>query len=225
MSRKLIVLRASPACEGTAQAIRRAGGESLWVPIFELRPLAWEPPRAVEHDALVLTSANAVRLGGDGLDGLVDLPVYAVGAATARAAAERGFTAVAVGSGGAEDLAPALAAAGVTQALHLSGSHHRAVSGRVVRTLAVYENAAVAPRSGAAALEQLRGNVVLLSPRAGTWLRALLSRHGISPHSMDLAAISAAAAQAAGDGWRAIAVAAQPTDAALVTAATELARA
>lgn len=219
----LAVLRPAPCNLRTATMIEQAGGRSLLMPLFEVRALPWSPPRAADHDALVLTSANAVRLGGDGLDALRSLPVHAVGGATARAATEAGFRVVSVGKGGVEELSSALATAGVIRALHLTGADHRSVSERVAHTIAVYESVALDP--GPAALSELRRSVTLLhSPRAGAWLRTLLDRHRIAPHTMAIAAISPAAADAAGAGWRAVTIATQPTDATLTAAALALAR-
>lgn len=220
---RLAVLRPAPSNLRTATMTEQAGGRSLLMPLFEVRALPWSPPRAADHDALVLTSANAIRLGGDGLDALRSLPVHAVGEATARAAAQAGFSIVSVGSGGVEALGSALADGGVVRALHLTGADHRSVAERVAHTIAVYESVALDP--GPAALSELLRSVTLLhSPRAGSWLRTLLDRHGVAPHTIAIAAISPAAADAAGTGWRAVTIAAQPTDATLIAAALALAR-
>ena len=66
----------------------------------------------------------------------------------------------------------------------------------------------------------LAGTVALVhSPRAGARLAALLPDRA----DVRLAAISAAAAEAAGDGWAAVAVAPTPDDAALVATGLSLA--
>ena len=56
------------------------------MPLFSVESLAWKVPDAASFDALLLTSANAVRQAGAGLTQLRGLPVHAVGAATATAA-------------------------------------------------------------------------------------------------------------------------------------------
>ena len=48
----------------------------------------------------MLTSANAIRHGGAGLERLRSLPVHAVGEATAAAAREAGFAVAGIGEGG-----------------------------------------------------------------------------------------------------------------------------
>lgn len=68
------------------------------------------------------------------------------------------------------------------------------------------------------------GTVALLhSPRAGARLAALIDQAGIARATLDIAAISHAAADAAGHGWGAVAVADAPNDAALIATAQRLA--
>jgi len=74
------------------------------------------------------------------------------------------------------------------------------------------------------ALDRLTGSVVMVhSPRAARRVADLIDRAGIDRRTVRLAAISAAAAQAAGDDWDRIAAAATPDDAALAALARALA--
>ncbi|MFX5858474.1 hypothetical protein ABTE63_19170, partial [Acinetobacter baumannii] len=76
----------------------------------------------------------------------------------------------------------------------------------------------------AAALQALSGAVALVhSPRAGARLAGLIDAAGLPRAALRLAAISHRAAAAAGQGWAAIAIADQPSDAALIAAAHSLA--
>ena len=91
------------------------------MPLFQIEPITWRAPDAGQFDALLLTSANAVRVGGPGLAALRDLPVHAVGEATAAAAREAGFDVATVGYAGVERLVGALDPK--LRLLHLAGEH------------------------------------------------------------------------------------------------------
>ncbi|MBB3912205.1 uroporphyrinogen-III synthase [Sphingomonas desiccabilis] len=223
MSRPLAVLRPEPGATATAARITAAGHQPLRVPLFHVEQRHWPPVAASDHDALVLTSANTVRHAGPQLAGLAMLPVWAIGEATARAAAGSGLTVVRTGTEGAETLLDTALEAGVRRALWLGGeslrlSEHPAVS----RTVAVYASTALAPPLDA--VRRLAGSVALAhSPRAAERLRHVLAEAGVPPSALRLAAISPAAARAGGDGWDAVAVAPRPSDPALVDAAIRLA--
>ncbi|MCC2977693.1 uroporphyrinogen-III synthase [Sphingomonas sp. PL-96] len=223
MSRPLAVLRPEPGATATVERILAAGHHALRLPLFHVEQRAWPPAAAADHDALVLTSANAVRHAGPQLAGLRALPVWAVGDATAAAATAAGLTVVATGTTGAAALLDRAWASGIRRALWLGGESLR-LDGHpaVTRILAVYASAPTAP--DAQAVRHLSGSVVLVhSPRAARALRLLLDAYGIPPSELRLAAISSAAAEAAGPGWGAIEVAAVPTDPVLVAAAIRLA--
>ncbi len=212
----LAVLRPEPGNAATAARIAAAGGTAIRLPLFVVRPLDWTAPDPAEHDALLLTSANALRHAGAALATLAALPVHAVGQATAGAAMAANLRVVTAGDGDAMALA---AAAGARRALHLAGRDRAtATLPGVSRTIAVYASEPVTPDP--AMLAALSGAVVLVhSPRAGARLAELVvDRAGIS-----VAAISEAAATAVGPGWAKVVVAARPDDAALVQAALALA--
>ncbi|MDF0488172.1 uroporphyrinogen-III synthase [Sphingomonas sp. H39-1-10] len=222
MTRTLAVLRPEPGNAATAARAAAAGYAVLRLPLFAVVPLAWIVPDARAHDALVLTSANIVRMAGAGLADLAALPVIAVGEQTAAAARAAGLTVTATGSSDAEALAALLAARGMTRALHLGGRERTPVDG-VTRAIAVYasEPRAVAP----ADLAGLAGNVALLhSARAATRLGELLDAAALPRARVTIGAFSAAIAAAAGPGWHAVAVAARPSDTALFAAIDALGR-
>ncbi|MFV0624220.1 uroporphyrinogen-III synthase [Sphingomonas sp. ac-8] len=223
MSRALAVLRPEPGASATIARIETAGHRALRLPLFHVERRPWPEIDPADHDALVLTSANALRCAGAKLSTLLALPVWAVGKATARAATAAGCRVVAIGDAGAEALLDRAAQAGVGRALWLGGEalrldHHRAVR-RIVRVYASVP-APLQPQ----AVQALAGSVALVhSPRAAATLRAALDAHRIPPAALRLAAISPAAAAAAGDGWDRIAVAPSPSDTALVATAIGLA--
>lgn len=206
-TRPIAIVRPEPGNAATVERVVAAGRIALPLPLFEVRPVAWSPPDPARYDCLLLTSANAVRHGGPGIAALTRLPVHAVGAATAAAARDAGFTVVAVGDSGVEGMAPP------GRVLQLVGREHRAAPG--ADTIVVYASETLTPD-----LTLLNGTVVLLhSPRAARVLaERIVDRSGIA-----IAAISSTAAEAAGTGWRAIAIADRPTDAALIAAALSLA--
>jgi uroporphyrinogen-III synthase len=223
MSRPLAVLRPEPGATVTVERILAAGHRALRLPLFHVEQRAWAPVAAAEHDALVLTSANAMRHAGPQLDTLRALPVWAVGDATAAAATAAGLTVAATGTAGAAALLDGAWAAGVRQALWLGGESLR-LDGHpaVTRIVAVYASTPTAPDPQA--IRHLPGSVALAhSPRAARALRRLLDAHDIVPSELRLAAISSAAAEAAGSGWDATEIAADPTDPVLVAAAIRLA--
>lgn len=217
--RPLAVLRPEPGNAATAARIEAAGGRALRLPLFGLTPLAWTPPDPADHDALFLTSANAVRFAGAALASYYRLPVHVVGAATAAAARAAGLTIATTGDQDAATMADRAVGTGVARALHLAGRDRAtaALAGTSC-TIAVYasEPLPVTP----ADLLPLAGAVALIhSPRAGQRLAALM----VDRVDVAIAVISPAAAAAVGTGWRALAVAAVPTDAALTAAGMTLA--
>lgn len=217
--RPLAVLRPEPGNAATCARIAAVGGTALALPLFAVRPLAWTPPAAGAFDALFLTSANAIRHAGAALALYSDLPVFAVGDATAAAARTAGLTLAGIGASDARQLAGLAKAHGVARGLHLTGRDRaRTDLPGVTETIAVY---ASEPRDlRPADLAPLSGSVTLIhSPRAGARLAALAS----DPAGIRIAAISDAALAAAGTGWAMRGVAARPDDNALVDAALALA--
>ena len=203
-------MRPEPGTSATAVQARAMGLEVRTIPLFEVVPLAWTAPDPNAFDALLLTSANAVRHGGTELENLKRLPVHAVGAATAAACRAAGFTVIAVGEGGARDM---VLPSG-ENLLHLTGRDHLASDAAM--TIRVYEARAIARPDG---LAGLTGCVAAIhSPRAGRRLGELVAdRSGIT-----IAAISPAAAEACGNGWESVHASGEPTDSALLALAARL---
>ncbi len=219
MSRPIAVLRPEPGNRVTAIAIEAQGHRTIRLPLFETRPVAWAGPDATGYDALIVTSANAFRHGGTGLVRLLDLPVWAVGAATAEAARRNGFTVAGTGDAGSAKLLAMAEAAGVRCALHLAGRERTVESGGIVADiLTVYasEPRDIAPEAAV----QLDGAILLVqSARAGERVRELV---GDKAHTV-LVAVSDGAADAAGTGWQQVVIPGGVTGTALVDAAIALA--
>ena len=61
MSQRVLVLRPEPGASATAQALRRMGFEPLVLPLTVIQRLTPVFAPSVEHDAVIVTSANALR--------------------------------------------------------------------------------------------------------------------------------------------------------------------
>jgi uroporphyrinogen-III synthase len=211
------VLRPEPGNAATIGRIEALGLRAIRLPLFEIRALGWTAPNPAAFDALLLTSANAVRFGGQGLETLRRLPVMTVGARTADISRAAGFDVMVSGK---SDAASLLARDhGFTRILHLGGRERSIETGGVIaRAIAVYASEPVPlPAEDLAALS---GSTALLhSARAAARLGELADAHGLARSSIAVAAFSPAVAAAAGTGWAWIATAATPNDAALIEAA------
>jgi uroporphyrinogen-III synthase len=218
--RSLVIVRPEPGASATAEAGRQLGLEPLAMPLFAIRPLDWEPPDPSRFDALLLTSANAVRHGVAGLERLRTLPAYCVGEATAQAARDFGLEVASIGSGRVDSLLESVP--GELRLLHLCGFHRREpkAARQAIEVLPVYSAEAVAAPD---AFGQIEDCVVALhSPRAAARVSELVDAQGLRRGRIALAAISAEAAEAAGSGWQRVECAAEPSDSALLAIAAEL---
>ena len=216
--RRLVVLRPEPGATATVERARAMGLDAVAIPLFAIEPVAWTVPDAGEYDALLLTSANAVRHGGSGLNRLRALPAYAVGDATAVVAREAGFEIAGEGTSGVESLLASIPAE--PRLLHLCGEHRTAVAAnRPIAAVPVYRSVELPVDD----LPCFEGAVVAVhSPRAGRRLAELAERAAIDRSVVRIAAISEAAAAAAGGGWAMREAAATPDDTALLALAARL---
>ncbi|MEA3030874.1 MAG: uroporphyrinogen-III synthase [Sphingomonadales bacterium] len=210
---KVLILRPQPGADESAERARAIGLEPIVAPLFTLRALAWRPPDPARFDAILLTSANAARLGGDGLTPFLALPCYAVGERTAEAARAAGFGDVRIGPSDGAALLALAGAHGAGSLLHLGGREH-IVLDRVTH-ISVY----AAEAAGALPADAGDALVLLHSPRAAAGFAALVGRRR---GAIRIAAISAQTAAAAGEGWKSIAIADAPRDQALLELAAKL---
>ncbi|HEV7310529.1 uroporphyrinogen-III synthase [Ensifer sp.] len=112
---RVLVTRPLPAAETTARRLQAAGHQPVLLPMMQAThlPAAAEAALKAEHTAIVLTSAEALRVLaslGDGLKDHLTKPCFCVGEATARAAKALGFTDIRTGQGTGEALAEMIAA-------------------------------------------------------------------------------------------------------------------
>ena len=216
----LVIVRPEPGASATAEAARKLGLEAIVLPLFTVRPLQWEPPDAGIFDAILFTSANAVRHGGPGLGPLRILPAHCVGEATAESVRESGFEVAKVGEGRVDGLLQSLP--DDLRLLHLCGFDRREPKGprQAITVVPVYraEESPVPAGFG-----EIEGSVVALhSPRAGNRVGRVVDQLGLRRDRIALAGISPEAVEAAGTGWLTVKSAREPNDTALLAIAAEL---
>jgi uroporphyrinogen-III synthase len=180
---KVWVTRAEPGAGETAKRLIELGHEPLVAPLLIVRRLVDAALDLSDICALAFTSANAVRAFADLSDGR-DLPVFAVGEATAAAARQAGFAQV---HAGPSDVA-ALAAAIVERrtALHGAVLHASAAepagdlagalqaAGVALRSVSLYQTVAADPPDPALRARLAEAQAVLLhSPKAARRLASL----------------------------------------------------
>lgn len=210
--RKLLLLRPEPGLAASAERSRALGLDVILCPLFRVESVGWEAPVS-SFDALLFTSANALRHGGAQLAGLRHLPVHAVGPVTAAAARESGFRVATVGDGDVVQLLGRLPAS--IRLLHLAGEDYRDADDPRIERRAVYRSAMIADPH----LPPLEGLVAAVhSPRAGRRLAELAGQR----NKTAIAAISQAAADACGIGWERVEAADHPNDNSVLALAAEL---
>ena len=102
----ILVTRPAPDNAKTAAALRARGHEVLLSPMLRFEPVAFEDDGEIDFDAVILSSANAVRAIEDHpvRARLMLLPVFAVGEHTAKIARDAGFTNITIADGDAISL-------------------------------------------------------------------------------------------------------------------------
>jgi uroporphyrinogen-III synthase len=120
----VLVTRPRPDDEATAVALRARGFETLAAPMLRFEAVAFNDDTDAPYDAVIVTSANALR----GIEGylkgsrLVKLPLFAVGEPTAAAARRVGFGNVLAADGGAASLRDLVLASVKAKRLKKSGT-------------------------------------------------------------------------------------------------------
>ena len=217
--RRVLVLRPEPGASATVERARQRGLDPFAIPLFEVEPVEWDAPDPWSFDALLLTSANAVRCAGVQISSLRSLPVHSVGNATAEAAHDAGLEVATIGEAGVDHLLASIDPG--LRLLHLCGEDRRNPDNtpQPITTVTVYRSR---PKE-VADLSGIEGSVALIhSPRAGERFASLVDNAGNERSSIAIAAISTAAAEAVGHGWAAVESAQRPDDDALLALAERL---
>lgn len=110
MSGRVLVTRPEPGAGRTARRLATAGFEPLLLPLTEIVPLSIEASLPTRIDAVVATSANALRhCAPELIAGLTGTVLFAVGSETGSVARKLGFATVVDGPGSARELAKEVA--------------------------------------------------------------------------------------------------------------------
>ncbi len=212
---RLLLTRPQPGATASADRIRALGHDPVLAPLLATESIGWRPPKPLPQ-ALMLTSAAAVRHGGPGLAALGGMPVFVVGAATAAAARAAGFADVRVGAGTAQALVDEIAAAGIASVLHLGGADRTIIA--LPPCLSVIRRIVYRARLQPLQALPLVDHVLLYSARTARQFAAEIDRLGGDRAAFHLAAISRATLAAAGPGWGCGVAAAAPNEHALLAA-------
>jgi uroporphyrinogen-III synthase len=193
---RILLTRPEPDASETAARLQAGGHEVVVAPLLTIA-IAPPPSDPPDPKAIILTSRNGVRALATWPQaaGWHDLPVFATGVATARAAREAGFSDVRTAASDAADLAdhfmahidkdmrPILypAARARTGAL----TEGLRANGYDVRTIEAY-SAEMARTLGADAMDAVRRQsiegVLLYSNRTAEAFRAIVDRYDLAEH-------------------------------------------
>jgi len=234
---KALVTRPREDAAGLVAALTARGIEPLLEPLLTIAltpdasaTLAAALPGA---QAVLFTSANGVRAFAS-VSSQCDLPAFAVGDATARAARAAGFGRIESAGGDVHALAalaarrldpaagPLIHAAASAVAGDLAGDLTRARF--TVRRLRLYEAVAATRLSAESCSAIIAGAVacaIFFSPRTAETFVTLACAAGIGSHAATIAAVALSPAVVAALGpltWRRIEIAAEPNETALLAA-------
>lgn len=196
------------------------GLDARAAPLFQVERRNWTAPDAGVFDALLVGSANAFRHGGAQLEALRALPVYAVGEATAEAARAAGFMVARCGSGGLQGVLDTVPPG--TRLLRLAGEERIGLAAPPCVSMDEIVVYASVQRSLDRAVFAENALVLLHSAEAARHFAGECTRLGIARSAVSLATIGPRVTEAAGDGWRLVETAGQPSDAALLALARRM---
>jgi len=223
MSLPVLILRPIEGAQSTAAKAQALGLNPIVDPLFDIRPLPWTAPSADQYDAIMFSSANAVKMAGPNLQEYKALPALAVGPVTRQACEAAGFDVLETGVSGVQSLADKLPEGSFDRILRLSGKEYTSVkSDRSIHHVAIYESVCIG-LSQLAETALKNGSIVLIhSMRAAQMLLSEMKKNEIALDKNHIVAISSKAAEAAGNGWKSVHFVDQPTDEALLRLAARL---
>jgi uroporphyrinogen-III synthase len=214
------ITRAQPGAEATARRVEALGYTALVDPLLEIRDLT-PTVDLTGVAALAFTSANGVEAFAK-LTSVRDLPVFAVGEATAQAARAAGFVQAFSADGDVEALAhllietrPGLVLCAGAREPAADLPALLATAGVEARSLAVYAAEACSPAPETLARLAEVDAVLLHSPRAARALAAVLAASP-TPTLRVLCLSPAVAEPLANAGLKCVAFAPQPRESALL---------
>lgn len=224
MSLAVFAIRPEPGLAATLAAGGQVGLSITGAPLFEIRPVPWEPPPVDEIDGLLLGSANAVRHAGAALGRFSGMPAHVVGDATAEAAKAGGLAVTAVGTGGLQEVLGSLSGQRL-RLLRLAGAEHVPLAppdGLSLVTRIVYESVALPMPEELA--DALRGGAIVLlhSAAAARHFADECDRLGIPRRVLRIVALGPRILASAGEGWALASTAAHPREGELLALARQL---
>lgn len=226
----LLLTRPEADAEALAAALADLGVDSLVAPMMDVVHIPGPPLELDNVSGLLLTSANGVRALAARTD-IRDIPVFAVGDATAKAAKTAGFVSVTSAGGDVDDLAEVVANAcvpGNGVLLHAAGSVTAGdLAGRLeyigyqVWREMLYEARPrdVMPKAVRSAIADGRiDGVVLYSPRTARIFDRLVDAAGLRKNVSDMVlfALSANVDMASAGPWAERHISAAPKQEALL---------
>jgi uroporphyrinogen-III synthase len=210
---RVLVTRPEPDATRQAERLAARGHEPVLAPLLAIETATDVPLELEGAQALIVTSRNALRALATHRDlaASLQLPLFAVGEATAKVAAELGFSKVTSGPGTGAELSRLIADTLRPNAgalVHLSGEtvafdlkSALQAKGFTLRQPVLYR-AVLATRLPESALSLLNAGkldgVILMSPRTAAIFAALVVRHEALTQAarLDCYCLSAAVAQA-----------------------------
>lgn len=203
MSKPIIAIRPEPGLSATVAAGSARGLSIAGWSLSRIEPLSWDLPSFADFDALLIGSANALRHGGDKLNTLKSLPVYAVGQATADLAERQGFSIAQTGEGGLQHLLDQLKDEDLCL-LRLSGQERvdLEVGGDITITeRAVYRVEHLPINENEAAMLHSGAIVMLYSAASAAHFAKECDRHAVDRNRIAIAALGPRILDAVGSGW------------------------
>ena len=237
---RVLVTRPEEDAAALVAALKARGHEALVEPMLTVAPApGGTPPRDLDSvQALLFTSANGARAFAR-LSERRDLPVFAVGDASAEAARTAGFAAVESAGGNVDDLArlaidrlnPADGVLYQAAANRLAGDLKGALeaAGFTLRREILYQTVPVTDLSASLRRELAAGQVAaatFFSPRTAETFAGLIEKMGLAGSCAETTALcfsEAVADQLRGLDWRAVLVAERPNQNSLLARLDELA--
>jgi uroporphyrinogen-III synthase len=216
---RVVFLRPEPGCTASVARARAERLDAIAIPLSIIEPRDWTIPDPADFDGLLAGSANTFRHGGQGLSSLRNLPVLAVGQATARAAQKAGFSIERTGQGGLANVLHDLADGPARRLLRLGGEER--VSLPRLENIRVEERAVYRVRTLPIEPDQeavFRSPAIVCLHSAGTakFFAFEAARLGLDRTMLRIAAIGPRVSAAAGVGWREIHDAARPDEDAML---------
>ena len=226
---RVLITRPEPDASALAELLRARGHAPIVAPLMTIAVLPHKPPEGIEDAVLLFTSANGPR-AARAHHVRAARRCFAVGEATAKSAREAGFEVEAVAEGNVESLA-ALAADRLPKEqllVHVAGSD---LAGDLVGALGAQGFRAIGwtayaaraaetlPSPATAFLRGQPGTVLLYSPRSARLLVELMEKDGLGEaarHHRGLCLSQAVADSAHAISWASLAVAAKPSQEALL---------